>query len=331
MQNLLTGFLKPKIVDVEQISMTHFKVTLEPLERGFGHTIGNALRRILLSSIPGYAITEVYIKDVLHEYSAKTGVQEDILTILLNLKSLSIILYNKDDVMLRIKKSGIGPVRASDIIHDGDIEIINSKYVICNLTDQHTCLDMQMRVEKGIGYVTAASRIASRDVNKNIGFISLDTCYSPIDRIAYVVESTRVNKRTDLDKLIIEIETNGTIDPEVAIRKAATILSDQLSAFVDLKNIIKPPEVIKEKKPEFDPVLLKSVDDLELTVRSANCLKTERIHYIGDLIQKTEIELLKTPNLGKKSLTEIKDILALRGLSLGMKLKKWPPKSLLSE
>ncbi|WP_343182456.1 DNA-directed RNA polymerase subunit alpha [Buchnera aphidicola] len=329
MQSIAKGFLKPSIVDIEHFSRTHFKVILEPLERGFGHTIGNALRRILLSSIPGYAITEVQIKGMLHEYSAKSGIQEDILTILLNLKELAIKVYNKDSVILRLKKSGITTVKASDIIHDGSVELINLEHIICNLTDQSASIEMKMKVEQGIGYITAASRIAKYDVNKNIGCISLDACYSPIERVAYTVESARVKQRTDLDKLIIELETNGTIDPEVAIRKAATILSDQLTTFIDLNYVVQKPMKVKEKKPDFDPILLCSVDDLELTVRSANCLKVEKIHYIGDLVQKTEVELLKTPNLGKKSLMEIKDILAAKGFSLGMKLKNWPPKDIL--
>lgn len=332
MQKYINGLLKPKIVDIEQLSITHFKVVLEPLERGFGHTLGNALRRILLSSISGYAITEVYIKGILHEYSAKNGVQEDILTILLNLKELAIQVFDKEQVILQLKKSGMGVVLASDILQDSNVEIVNAKHVICHLTDPTASIDMKMKVQKGIGYVTAASRIATHDINKNIGYISLDACYSPIERVAYSVESARVKQRTDLDKLIFEIETNGTIDPEESIRQAATILSDQLSTFIHFnKDKEKKPVEVKEKKPEFEPILLRSVDDLELTVRSANCLKAEFIHYIGDLVQKTEVELLKAPNLGKKSLTEIKDILASKGLSLGMKINNWPPKILLNE
>ena len=265
MQGSVTEFLKPRLVDIEQISSTHAKVILEPLERGFGHTLGNALRRILLSSMPGCAVTEVEIDGVLHEYSSKEGVQEDILEVLLNLKGLAVKVQNKDDVILTLNKSGIGPVL-------------------------------------------------------------VDACYSPVDRIAYNVEAARVEQRTDLDKLVIELETNGTIDPEEAIRRAATILAEQLDAFVDLRDVRQPE--VKEEKPEFDPILLRPVDDLELTVRSANCLKAETIHYIGDLVQRTEVELLKTPNLGKKSLTEIKDVLASRGLSLGMRLENWPPASI---
>ncbi|ANZ22683.1 DNA-directed RNA polymerase subunit alpha [Buchnera aphidicola (Diuraphis noxia)] len=329
MQHLVLGFLKPRLVDIEQISTTHTKVTLEPLERGFGHTLGNALRRILLSSMPGCAVTEVEIDGVLHEYSTKEGIQEDILEILLNLKGLAVKVYGKDEVFLTLKKSGICSVTAADIIHDGDVEIIKPDHVICNLTYEQSSIEMRIKVQRGRGYIPASSRVHIEDSSRPIGSLLVDACYSPIDRISYNVEAARVEKRTDLDKLIIEMETNGTIDPEEAIRRAATILAEQLEAFVDLRDISEPE--IKEEKPEFEPILLRPVDDLELTVRSANCLKAEAIHYIGDLVQRTEVELLKTPNLGKKSLTEIKDILASRNLSLGMRLENWPPSNILDE
>ena len=292
---------------------------LEPLERGFGHTLGNALRRILLSSMPGCAVTEVEIDGVLHEYSSKEGVQEDILEVLLNLKGLAVKVQNKDDVILTLNKSGIGPVVAADITHDGDVEIVNPSHV-------NASINMRIRVQRGRGYVPASARTHSQNEDRPIGRLLVDACYSPVDRIAYNVEAARVEQRTDLDKLVIELETNGTIDPEEAIRRAATILAEQLDAFVDLRDVRQPE--VKEEKPEFDPILLRPVDDLELTVRSANCLKAETIHYIGDLVQRTEVELLKTPNLGKKSLTEIKDVLASRGLSLGMRLENWPPASI---
>jgi DNA-directed RNA polymerase subunit alpha len=329
MQNSIIGFLKPRLVDIEQISATHAKVTLEPLERGFGYTLGNALRRILLSSMPGCAVTEVEIDGVLHEYSTKEGIQEDILEILLNLKGLAVKVHGKDEVFLRLNKSGISCVTAADIIHDGDVDIIKPEHVICNLTCEDASISMRIKVERGRGYIPAAYRVHSEDNSRPIGCLLVDACYSPIDRISYNVEAARVEKRTDLDKLIIEMETNGTIDPEEAIRRAATILAEQLEAFVDLRDVREPE--IKEEKPEFEPILLRPVDDLELTVRSANCLKAEAIHYIGDLVQRTEVELLKTPNLGKKSLTEIKDILASRNLSLGMKLENWPPSNILDE
>lgn len=323
MHSSVRYFLKPRLVDIEKISSTHAKVTIEPLERGFGHTLGNALRRILLSSIPGYAVTEVEIDGILHEYSTKEGIQEDILDIILNLKGLAVkVINNKDELTLNLYKSGIGPVIAADIIHNNEIEIVNPSHVLCNLTQNEVEINMRIKIQLGRGYVPACS------INKEvpIGRLLIDACYSPIERIAYNVEATRVEQRTDLDKLIIEIETNGTIDPEEAIRCAATILSEQIETFVDLRSDIHQQE-IKKEKPSFDPILLRNVDELELTVRSANCLKAESIHYIGDLVQKSEVDLLKTPNLGKKSLNEIKDILASNGLSLGMMLDNWPPKN----
>ena len=326
MQGSVTEFLKPHLVNIEQISSTHAKVTLEPLERGFGHTLGNALRRTLLSSMPGCAVTEVEIDGVLHEYSSKEGVQEDILEVLLNLKGLAVKVQDKDDIILTLNKSGIGPVTAGDITHDGGVEIVNPNHVICHLTDKNATISMRIRVQRGRGYVPASARVHTQDDDRPIGRLLVDARFSPVDRIAYNVEAARVEQRTDLDKLIIEMETNGTIDPEEAIRRAATILAEQLDAFVDLRDVRQPE--VKEEKPEFDPILLRPVDDLELTVRSANCLKAETIHYIGDLVQRTEVELLKTPNLGKKSLTEIKDVLASRGLSLGMRLENWPPASI---
>lgn len=330
MYNSGQDFLKPRLIDIDQISDTHAKITLEPLERGFGHTLGNALRRILLSSMPGYAITEVEIAGVLHEYGIKEGIQEDVLEILLNLKTLAVRIEGKDNAILILKKTGIGPVIANDIDYDNSsVKIVNPNHVICCITDNNISVDMRIKVQRGRGYVPAVSRFSSHDNDINsvipIGRLLLDACYSPIERVSYKVESARVEKRTDLDKLIIDMETNGTIEPEEAIRRAATILSNQLESFVDLHDVRQPE--IKEEKPEHDPSLLNLVDDLELTVRSANCLKAESIHYIGDLVQKTEVELLKTPNLGKKSLTEIKDVLAARGLSLGMNLENWPPKN----
>ena len=325
MQGSVTEFLKPKLVNIEQVSATRSKVILEPLERGFGHTLGNALRRILLSSMPGCAVTEVEIDGVLHEYSSKEGVQEDVLEILLNLKGLSVKLEGKTEAMLTLSKSGAGPVTAGDITHDGDVEIVNPEHVICHLTNDGQ-IEMRIKVEMGRGYEPATARQSDDDEERPIGRLLVDSSYSPVVRIAYNVESARVEQRTDLDKLVIDMTTNGTLDPEEAIRRASTILAEQLDAFVDLRDVTEVEE--KEEKPEFDPILLRPVDDLELTVRSANCLKAEAIHYIGDLVQRTEVELLKTPNLGKKSLTEIKDELASRGLSLGMRLENWPPASI---
>ncbi|HET9678736.1 MAG TPA: DNA-directed RNA polymerase subunit alpha [Buchnera sp. (in: enterobacteria)] len=327
--SIVNDFLKPKLVEIEQLDLWHAKVTLEPLERGFGHTLGNALRRILLSSMPGFAVTEVEIEGVLHEYSNKEGIREDIIEILLNLKKLVVRLEGKEETVVKIDKSGIGVVKASDIKHDFNVSIINPEHIICHLTDPNSSIKMRIRIQSGRGYVPAISRSKIEENGKTIGKLILDACFSPIEKISYTVESARVAQRTDLDKLIIEMKTNGSIEPDEAIRRAATILSEQLVAFVDLKDLEEP--VKKEDKPEFDPVLLRLVDDLELTVRSANCLKTESIHYIGDLVQKTEVELLKTPNLGKKSLTEIKDVLAARNLSLGTRLENWPPAKILEE
>lgn len=325
MQGSVTEFLKPRLVEIEQVSATRSKVILEPLERGFGHTLGNALRRILLSSMPGCAVTEVEIDGVLHEYSSKEGVQEDVLEILLNLKGLSVKLEGKTEAMLTLTKSGAGPVTAGDITHDGDVEIVNPDHVICHLSEDGD-ISMRIKVEMGRGYEPATARQSDEDEERPIGRLLVDSSYSPVVRIAYNVEAARVEQRTDLDKLVIDMTTNGTLDPEEAIRRASTILAEQLDAFVDLRDVTEVEE--KEEKPEFDPILLRPVDDLELTVRSANCLKAEAIHYIGDLVQRTEVELLKTPNLGKKSLTEIKDVLASRGLNLGMRLENWPPASI---
>lgn len=329
MQGSANEFLKPRVVDVEVINDLRAKVTLEPLERGFGHTLGNALRRILMSSIPGCAVTEVEIDSVLHEYTAIEGIQEDVIDILLNLKGLSIVMHERDEVILTVSKKGAGQLLASDIELPHDVELMNPTHVIANMTDVGE-LSMRLKVERGRGYQPATTRrnIAQEasDETRPIGNLQLDASFTPVRRIAYNVESARVEQRTDLDKLIIDVETDGSIDPEEAIRRAASILKDQLSIFVDLETTTIEEPVPQEA--DIDPILLRPVDDLELTVRSANCLKAENIFFIGDLIQRTEVELLKTPNLGKKSLTEIKDILGSQGLSLGMRLENWPPAGL---
>lgn len=325
MQSSVTEFLTPRHIDVQESSPTRAKITLEPLERGFGHTLGNALRRILLSSMPGCAVVEAEIDGVLHEYSAIEGVQEDVIEILLNLKGLAIKMHGRDRVTLSLSKKGQGPVTGADIQLDHDVEIVNPDHVIANMSDTGV-LNMKLTVARGRGYEPSDARQSEDDESRSIGRLQLDATYTPVRRVAYVVESARVEQRTNLDKLVIDLETNGTLDPEEAIRRAATILQQQLAAFVDLKGDHEP--VIEHQEDEIDPILLRPVDDLELTVRSANCLKAENIYYIGDLIQRTEVELLKTPNLGKKSLTEIKDVLASRGLSLGMRLDNWPPASL---
>ncbi len=325
MQSAVNEFLTPRVIQVEELGQTRAKVTLEPLERGFGHTLGNALRRILLSSMPGCAVTEVEIDGVLHEYSAMEGVQEDVIEILLNMKEVAVIMHGKDQATLVLNKKGPGIVTAGDIQTDHEIEIVNTDHVIANLNDDGE-INMRLTIARGRGYVPADARDNAEEETRSIGRLQLDASYSPISRVSYVVESARVEQRTDLDKLVLDLETNGTIDPEEAIRRAATILQQQLAVFVDLES--EGENEPSREENEVDPILLRPVDDLELTVRSANCLKAENIYYIGDLVQRTEVELLKTPNLGKKSLTEIKDVLASRGLSLGLRLDNWPPASL---
>ena len=318
-----TGLLKPRIIDVQSLSPVQARVVMEPFERGYGHTLGNALRRILLSSMPGYAPTDVSIDGVLHEYSTIDGVQEDVVDILLNLKGIVFKLHGRDEVVLKLSKDGEGIVRGSDIETTHDVEIINPDHVIAHISSGGK-LSMEIKVEKGRGYVPGTMR--NLGDTKNIGQLVLDASFSPVRRVSYLVESARVEQRTDLDKLVMDIETNGVIEPEEAIRTAARILMEQLSVFADLEGTA--PMVEAQKPVQVDPILLRPVDDLELTVRSANCLKAENIYYIGDLIQRTENELLKTPNLGRKSLNEIKEVLAARGLTLGMKLENWPPAGL---
>ena len=315
-------FLTPRSISVDQIDNKRAKITLEPLERGFGHTMGNALRRILLSSMPGAAITEVQIEGALHEFTVLEGVREEVIEILMNLKNLAISIVGKerDEVVLRLRKEGPCVVTAADIELTHDVEIVDEDFVIAHLLEGAT-LSMDMRVTRGRGY-----RLIDTDATSSsttIGEMKVDAYYTPIRRVSYLVENARVEKRTDLDKLILNIETNGTIDPMDAVRYAATILHTQTSIFADLEETVEIFEV--EEAPQFDKKLLAPLDELELTVRSANCLKAEKIHYVGDLVQKTEADLLKTPNLGKKSLTEIKDVLAGQGLSLGQVLEHWPP------
>lgn len=331
MQSSIVGLLKPRLVEVVNESANHSRIVIEPLERGFGHSLGNALRRVMLSSIPGCAVTEIAIDGVLHEFTSIDGVQEDVIDIILNLKKLAVVLHSKDDVTLTLSKSGVGVVTARDIETTHNVEIINPDLVIANITQDNCTLNMRIRIERGRGYVPSSVRKELHE-DSPVGVLMVDAAYSPIVKVAYHVESTRVEQRTNLDKLIIELETNGTVDPEEAIKHAASILHDQLSVFVDFEKVKDQvlEEVVVEEQT-FDPVLLRPVDDLELTVRSANCLKAENIFYIGDLIQRTEVELLRTPNLGKKSLTEIKDILAIKGLSLGMRLENWPPENLVDQ
>lgn len=324
----INQMLTPVALKVDSDTPYDSKIVLEPLEKSYGHTLGNALRRILLSSMPGSAITEVTIEGVLHEYSTIEGVQEDVVDLLLNLKQVAIKLLTGDEALLSLNKQGPCQVTAGDIQLSHGIEVVNPELVIANLNENGK-LSMTLKVEKGIGFHINTEKFSGAEdeyQTKSVGVLKLDTSFSPVKKVAYFVDSTRVENRTDLDKLTIELQTNGTLDPEDAIRLSATILQRQLHAFVDIK--FEESRIDNKERNDFDPVLLRSVDDLELTVRSANCLKAENIFHIGDLVQKTENELLKTPNLGKKSLTEIKDVLASRSLSLGMKLENWPPANL---
>jgi len=321
MQNNPFDFLTPREIAVETISPFHAKITLEPLERGFGHTLGNTLRRILLSSMPGAAVTEVKIDGVLHEYGAISGVQEDVVEILLNLKGVSIRMHGRQEVTLKLNKSTPGPVTAGDIEQEHDVEVVNPNHVIAHLNESGA-LNMTMKVSLGRGYQPAVTRVRKAEGKATIGSLQIDASFSPVRRVSYSVENARVEQRTDLDKLIIDLETNGTVDPEEAIRRSATILQQQLAAFVDLQAAPLVQEKLSREE-SVNPIYHRPVDDLELTVRSANCLKAENIFFIGDLVQRSESDLLKTPNLGKKSLTEIKNVLAAHGLSLGIKLDGW--------
>ena len=330
MQSSIASLLKPKLVEVTSESSNQSRIVIEPLERGFGHSLGNALRRVMLSSIPGCAVTEVSVAGVLHEFTTIEGVQEDVIDIILNLKKLAVVLHGKDEATVHLIKKGVGPVKAGDIDLTSSVEIINPELLIANIT-QDVTLDVKIKIERGRGYVSASSRKEQSD-DIAVGVLLVDAAFSPIVRVAYHVETTRVEQRTNLDRLVIELETNGTVNPEDVVKHAASILHDQLSVFVDFEKVKEQiPEEKEIEEDAFDPILLRPVDDLELTVRSANCLKAENIFYIGDLIQRTEVELLRTPNLGKKSLTEIKDILAIKGLSLGMRLENWPPENLVDQ
>lgn len=324
MQGFVADLLKPRNIDVETVSAHRARVSLEPMERGFGHTLGNALRRILLSSIPGAAVTEVQIDGVVHEYSAVEGVQEDVIDILLNVKNIAIRMHSREEATLSLSKSGTGPITAGDIELDHDVEIVNPDLVIANLTGGK--LSMTLKVTRGRGYQPVVSRVTGDEDTGTVGMLKLDASYSPVRRVSYSVERARVEQRTDLDKLILDVDTNGGIDPSEAVRLAARILRDQLAVFVDLE--AEETTAVETRRKDINPILFRPIDDLELTVRSANCLKAENVYYIGDLVQRSETELMKTPNLGKKSLNEIKEALRAHDLDLGMKLENWsPPKT----
>ncbi len=320
--DMIKDFLTPKEILVEEVDSNNSKIVLEPLERGFGHTLGNALRRIILSSIPGAAVSEAKINGVLHEFGSIDGVKEDVINILLNLKGLSVRLSDQEEVEISVNKSGSGDIKGSDFEIPAGVEIVNPDHVVATLADKGS-LEMTAKVTKGRGYVPVDIIALAESEDTEVGSLKIDASYSPIKKVSYSVENARVENRTDLDKLILEVETNGTIDPEEIVRLAATILQRQLMAFAELGFETEEPE--EDETPPVDPIMLRPVDELELTVRSANCLKVEKIHYIGDLVTRKESDLLRTPNLGRKSLNEIKEVLAARGLSLGLELENWPP------
>ncbi|MCS5543446.1 MAG: DNA-directed RNA polymerase subunit alpha [SAR86 cluster bacterium] len=323
--DIIKDFLTPLEIVVEELGPTRSKIELEPLEQGFGHTLGNALRRIILSSMPGAAVSEVKIQGALHEYSSIQGVQEDVMDILLNLKELPVKILEAEEVELRISKKGKGKVTAQDIELPAGVELVKKDHHIATLNEEGS-LQMTMKVTRGRGFHSVKSL---KDEGQEIGLLRLDASYSPVKRVSYTVENARVEQRTDLDKLIIDIDTDGTIEAEEILKISATILQHQLSAFAELGRL---EEVIEEKEEiKIDPVMLRPVDELELTVRSANCLKAESVQFIGDLVTKRESDLLRTPNLGKKSLNEIKEVLASRGLSLGLVLNHWPPEESASD
>ena len=320
--DMIKDFLTPKEILVEEVDSNNSKIVLEPLERGFGHTLGNALRRIILSSIPGAAVSEAKINGVLHEFGSIDGVKEDVINILLNLKGLYVRLSDQEEVEISVNKSGSGDIKGSDFELPAGVEIVNPDHVVATLADKGS-LEMTAKVTKGRGYVPVDIIALAESEDTEVGSLKIDASYSPIKKVSYSVENARVENRTDLDKLILEVETNGTIDPEEIVRLAATILQRQLMAFAELGFETEEPE--EDETPPVDPIMLRPVDELELTVRSANCLKVEKIHYIGDLVTRKESDLLRTPNLGRKSLNEIKEVLAARGLSLGLELENWPP------
>ena len=319
MQTSVIDLLVPSDIQVDDEGINVSKVTLEPLERGFGHTLGNALRRILLSSMPGAAVTDATIDGVAHEYSTIEGVREDVIDILLNLKDLPVKIIEGTSATLELDIAGPCEVSAASFQVPGNVELVDADHHIATIVDK-VSLKMSVTVKTGRGYEPADAR---DEEDTSIGALKVDASFSPVRRVAYSIDNARFEKRTDLDKLIIELETDGTIDPKMAIEHCATILQQQLASFVDLDAIAE--QEAKKDQNDFDPLLLRSIEELELTVRSTNCLKAESIFLIGDLIHRSEFDLLKTPNLGKKSLNEIKDVLASKELSLGMNVDNWPP------
>ncbi len=299
------------------------KIVVEPLERGFGLTLGNALRRVLLSSLQGGAVTSVRIDGVLHEFSVIEGVREDVTDVILNIKGLAVAVHSEGQKTMRLKASGPAVVTAGMIETGHDVEIMNPDHVICTL-DAGANISMEMTVGTGKGYVPA---VQNKVADAPIGVIAVDAIYSPVRKVSYKVEKTRVGQNTDYDKLTMVVETNGVLTPEDAVALSARILQDQLKPFINFDEPESEVEDVKEELP-FDRNLLRKVDELELSVRSANCLKNDNIVYIGDLVQKTEAEMLRTPNFGRKSLNEIKEVLSKMGIHLGMETPGWPPENI---
>ncbi len=317
--------LRPHGVEVEEISAHRARIALGPLERGFGHTLGSGLRRVLLSSLKGAAVTEVEIDGVLHEYASIEGVQEDVVDILLNLKMLAVRAHGHGGAVITLRKRGPGAMTGADIVSEHGLEVANPDQIIATLT-RDVELVMHLRIDEGRGYDAAATRRQSHE--KRIGVMALDASFSPVLRVSYQVESARVEQRTDLDRLVLDVETNGVVDPVWAVQEASRILRSQLGVLAGAETAEVPATSQSKSNENLTPLLIRPVDDLELTVRSANCLKAEDIFYIGDLVQKSEQELLKAPNLGRKSLNEIKEVLVAHGLALGMRLENWPPEHL---
>ncbi len=326
MQKNWQELIKPLKLEVtpEGDGTRHARIVAEPLERGFGLTLGNALRRILLSSLQGAAVTSIQINGVLHEFSSLQGVREDITDIVLNIKLLALRMHGEGPKRMTLTASGPGEVTAAQIEAGHGIEIIDPSVVICTL-DEKAAVNMEFTVQTGKGYVAASQ---NRPEDAPIGLVPVDALYSPVRKVAYKVENTRVGQVTDFDKLTMRIETDGTVAPEDAVALAARILQDQLQLFINFEEPRELPSREEAVEPEFNPNLLRKVDELELSVRSANCLKNDNIIYIGDLVQHSEAEMLRTPNFGRKSLNEIKEVLAGMGLHLGMEIIDWPPENI---
>ena len=324
METSVIDLLVPTDIQVDDIDNNTSKITLEPLERGFGHTLGNALRRVLLSSLQGTAVTAIKIDNVLHEFSSIDGVREDVTDIVLNIKSLALNMHSEGVRKMNLNVTGPGEITAGMINNPSEIDIINPELVICNL-DENTELNMELVVAKGKGYVAAEH---NKPEDAAIGLIPIDSIFSPVKQVSYSIENTREGKVLDYDKLTMSIETNGSVSPEDAIAFAARIIQDQLQSFINFEE----PEAIQEEpdslEPQFNKNLLRKVEELELSVRSMNCLRNDNIIYIGDLVQKSEIEMLRTPNFGRKSHNEIKEVLGTMSLYLGMEVPNWPPENI---